>query len=265
VIELKEKGQATFSYTEGYGIHVNWGKHEWYGTPENSPVFFRPGIVIRDNWMFLTKRVAILASGKGLVVKDNVRRDVADKVAWIGPAGERPPKGSDTFENRGIHVTGSDVLVEGNDLELYQHILAPLMKYRINDGEGIMMDNTGALVDGWIVRNNKVNAPVMIYRTKDLRRVLIENNEITAARHGNCGGAGVFVWADVNKQPPSRADDVRIIGNRITGGISVLAGAGGREVVIEGNHHTGGSNKVDVSKVVEAKIGNNEGFIEIRK
>jgi hypothetical protein len=257
VEELPDPGQAVFAHTEGYPIWINWVGGSWYATPETAPGFFRPGIAVRDNWLFQTKRVGILAAGRGLLVSGNVRRDQEGKIGWVYPTGERRVGGSSTYENRGIHVAGEDIRVEGNQVQVEKHRIGWAPKYFVNDGEGILMDNTGTRVRGWTVKGNTVNQPIMIYRTRDIREVTIEDNTVTGDGHGSISGGSIFVWADVDKDPqPYRVDHLRVLDNRLSGGVVVLARGGGAGLVLRGNRsHSGG--EILLSEGLSAELSDN--------
>lgn len=142
--------QAKFDYNAHYGIIVNKLKKSGYNTtegfrsnasPQEEPELYAPGNWVLDNWIFKNSRVAIHAAGNGLVVKGNVTKDDPSKQVAIGPTGATclresyPPANTPTFENRGIDISGWNVLVDSNTVEAFRHRLLPSNVYS-GDGEG---------------------------------------------------------------------------------------------------------------------------------
>ncbi|MGC9449996.1 MAG: fibronectin type III domain-containing protein [Oceanipulchritudo sp.] len=167
-----------FEYTDHYGINVQGSTGEWGAPPWVQPNLFYSGAVIRDNWIYTTMRVKVDCSGRGLVVKDNVMKDRQGKTRWYDPNGEKRVSNSATLENRGIDWRGHDVLIEGNEIEVFRHLLngGP---YSSVDGEGILHQEVhGTTIDNVIIRNNTVNAYIGIYKMPYTRNVLIEGNTL---------------------------------------------------------------------------------------
>jgi hypothetical protein len=148
---------AKFDYNAHYGVIVNRLKKTGYNTvvgfqsnstPQMEPELFAPGNVVMDNWIYKTSRVAIHAAGNGLVVSGNVTKDDNLKQAGIAPGGancscsDYPPANTPTYENRGIDVSGWNVLVDNNTVEAYRHKLIPSNKYS-GDGEGWYFQGVG--------------------------------------------------------------------------------------------------------------------------
>lgn len=162
-----------FNYAAHYGISVNRAKimgaledktitikpFKWYPDPEQEPGLFARGVEILDNWVYKELRIAITASGLGLIIKGNVSKDKANKIAFLGPDGKtRNTNYSATYENRGIDFSGWDVRVEDNDVEAFP-LGWPGSTYKSIDGEGIMNQGNsgGSNVNGLTLLNNKVN------------------------------------------------------------------------------------------------------------
>ena len=141
---------AKFDYNAHYGVIVNKLKKTGYNTvatfqsnatPAMEPELFAPGNIVMDNWIYKTSRVAIHAAGNRLIVSGNVAKDDNLKQSGIGPTGttcscsDYPPGNTPTYENRGIDVSGWNVLVDNNTVEAFRHKLIPSNKYT-GDGEG---------------------------------------------------------------------------------------------------------------------------------
>lgn len=239
LVTLNDPGQAVFRYTDHYGIVVNNASNDWYATPATAPGLFRKGIAVRDNWIFKTMRNGIKASGDGVVVKGNSIYDQSDKVAWIYPTGYgKKPTGSVTYENRGIHMAGYNCLLEDNYAEVYTHVIGWTPKYRSNDGEGFLMDNTGSMVDGWTVRNNILkgsNVYIGVYRTKDFRNVTIKGNTIQRTSPGK---TGIWLWADTTSANYSMSNII-VEDNTLNSGITCTAKNGIKSLIINNNTVTG--------------------------
>jgi hypothetical protein len=192
VQSLDNAGQAVFNYTNHYGIEVNRSKSGGYslaGTPTTEPSLFRPGMVIRDNWVYHTMRVAIMGSGDGLIIQDNVIRDQSGKVAWVDAPGKRLVGNSATLENRAIDWSGYNVSITGNYGEIYQHFLKTGPYYSV-DGEGILIQECcgGSLVNGVLIENNNVNSYIGLYKTRDIANAIIRGNTLR-----NGASFGIFV------------------------------------------------------------------------
>lgn len=191
--------QAVFSYTDNYGIALRGGSGGGWGVaPHQAPSLFRRNKVVRDNWVYGTMRVKIHTSGNGLVIKDNVLRDRAGKVHWMHPTGQRLVNPANTLENRGIDWSGLNVLVEGNDVEVYRHRMRDT-HYLSVDGEAILFQECcgGTIIDGITIRNNLTNAYIGIYKAPYLRNALIEGNTVTRGATADTG-LGIYVEADTN-------------------------------------------------------------------
>ena len=220
-----------FDYTAHYAVQASAGS----------------GLVIRDNWIYGTRRVKINFSGDGAVVKGNVLRDDVDKFAWVGATGKRTAWGGETLENRGIDLAGYDVLIEDNDIEVYSH--ETYSGHKTTDGEGILIQEVGGNpvargVDGLIIRGNTVNQYIGIYKVGNINDLLIENNTIDSDA-AKAGGTVIYVNADRNNDPNYSASNVRIVGNSVTAGdILLQAGQGGPGNEVSGNRTTGSDSEI---------------------
>ncbi len=253
VLTYSDGDKVPFHYGNHYGISVNrGGKKDGFklaATPTTEPGLFRKGIVIRDNWVYHTMRVGIHASGEGLMIKDNEIKDEANKRWWTDPTGTREATGAVTLENRGIDWSGWNVLVEGNRYEVYRHQIGET-KYLSVDGEGILIQECcgGTTVNGVNIRQNQGNAYIGLYKVRDIKNAVIENNEIN--------NSDIFVMADTNKQPFT-LNNVKIIKNKLSGNIIAKGGLGGNDNEISGNQGNG-TGKIDYSCSVQ--VNNNSGF-----
>lgn len=253
VITYSDGKKALFHYGNHYGIVVNrFAEGRGFklaGTPQTEPGLFRKGIVIRDNWVYHTMRVAIHGSGDGLIIQDNQIKDEANKRWWIHPTGTREATGAVTLENRAIDWSGWNVLVEGNNYEVYRHIVGDT-GYLSVDGEGILIQECcgGTTVKGAMIRKNKGNAYIGLYKVQDIKNVTIEQNELN--------NADILVLADTNNRPYSM-ENVKIVQNTVSGSIFARGSVGGNDNLIQGN--TGnGRGKIEYSCSVE--VNNNRDF-----
>lgn len=259
------KGDRVITYTDGDDVPFDYGNH--YGivvnrsgqfgvaeTPETQPGLFHKGIAIRDNWVYHTMRVAIHASGQGLVIQDNEIRDRKLKQWWTDPTGLKEPRGAVTYENRAIDWSGWDVKITGNQYEVYRHRVMD-SRYLSVDGEGILIQECcgGTLVKGVTISNNHGNAYIGLYKTRDIENVQIIDNQLTPE---NPEKALIYVNADTNNHPYGM-NNVHILRNTLNGGILAKASTGGQGNKIEQN--MGQSNSPLVASC-HVKIINNQGF-----
>jgi hypothetical protein len=261
-LTLDDSSRAKFGVTDHYGILVNRtrGNYAWAATPDSEPSLFRPGIVVRDNWVFHTMRVAIFAAGAGLTVQDNVIRDRREKVAWVDPTGTRSIITATTLENRAIDWSGSDVVVAGNDYQVYQHRIRDTPHMSV-DGEGILIQECcgGSLVNGVSIRNNRGNAYIGLYRVRDIRNASITGNGIlTSEPYQQRYAPVIHVEADTDTAP-YRADDVRIEGNVVNGEIFVRASNGGTRNTIRDNRAVAPS-FITISCALRVDLAENHGL-----
>lgn len=204
-----------FEYTDHYGINVQGSTGEWGAAPWEQPNLFYSGAVIRDNWVYCTMRVKIDSSGRGLVIKDNILKDREGKRRWYDPNGVRLVGNSATLENRGIDWRGHEVRIEGNEIEVFRHLLSD-GSYKSVDGEGILHQEVhGSTIEDLVIRNNTVNAYIGVYKMPYTRDVLIEGNRLIAPGY-------IMVDSDTNGGDFPMYD-VMIRENDVDGGIFVGA------------------------------------------
>jgi hypothetical protein len=242
--------RVPFHYGNHYGIVVNRSQSGGLNeTPLTAPSLFRPGIVIRDNFVFHTMRVAIHAAGQGLIIRDNVVRDQSGKQWWTDPVGTRQASNSQTLENRAIDWAGWDVTITGNDYQVYRHLLngGPYLSV---DGEGILLQECcgGTQANGLTIARNTGNAYISLYKIPDIRDVLIVSNTVTDT------GLGIYVNADPNGGA-GEMFDTRIVSNQVTGPITARASGNGANVEVRGNTGAGG-----ISASCFVLVTNNPGF-----
>ncbi|MEM9007606.1 MAG: hypothetical protein AAGE59_29295 [Cyanobacteria bacterium P01_F01_bin.86] len=255
LVTYAEGDRVPFSYTDHYGIVVNRSKpggFQYARSAAAEPGLFREGIIIRDNWVFKTMRVGIHASGQGLEIRDNEIHDQAEKIAWTNPKGQRQPKGSMTFENRGIDWSGHDVVITGNTYEVYRHRIME-SQYFSTDGEGILAQQCcgGTSIQGAAIRHNQGRGYIGIYKIPDVSQVLISDNEVNWP---SLRFPAVYVNADTNNAP-STMSNVTIAENVLTSGILARASSGGSDNRVVNNR---GEGTLEYSCHVE--VEGNEGF-----
>jgi O-antigen ligase len=253
--------QVPFNYLNHYGIVINRAKRP--GTeldfalaadPISEPGLFRRGIVIRDNWIYHEMRAGIRASGDGLVIQDNQIRDLAIKQAWTDAEGIGQPRGQITFENRAIDWSGWNVLIQGNDYQVYRHQLMDSSDYSV-DGEGILIQECcgGTSVKGVVIRENRGNSYIGLYKTPSVRDVLIAENELLT---NVTNTPLIYVNADTNSNINSM-DDVRIENNQVNGSILAKASLPGDGNMVSNNQGLGSGS---IQHSCHVKVKDNTGF-----
>ncbi len=253
ILTYEDGSRVTFNYGNHYGIVVNrGGKKDGFklaGTPANEPGLFRKGIVIRDNWVYHTMRVAIHAAGDGLIIQNNDIKDEPNKQWWTDPTGTREATGAVTLENRGIDWSGWNVLIEGNNYQVYRHQIGNT-NYLSVDGEGILIQECcgGTMVKNVKIKNNLGNAYIGLYKVQEINNATIENNQII--------NSDIFVMADTNNQPYGM-NQVKIINNQVSGNIIAKASLGGQGNEISGNQ---GNQSGKLEYCCSIKVNNNSGF-----
>jgi len=253
IITYQEGNKVPFHYGNHYGIVVNrGGKKDGFklaATPATEPGLFRKGIVIRDNWVYHTMRVAIHAAGDGLIIQNNDIQDQPNKQWWTDPTGTRKATGAVTLENRAIDWSGWNVLIEGNNYQVYRHQIEDT-KYLSVDGEGILIQECcgGTTVNNVIIKNNQGNAYIGLYKVREINNATIENNQII--------NSNIFVMADTNNQPYGM-NQVKIINNQVSGNIIAKASLGGQGNEISGNQ---GNQSGKLEYCCSIKVNNNSGF-----
>ncbi|MBC8033206.1 MAG: T9SS type A sorting domain-containing protein, partial [Chitinophagaceae bacterium] len=253
--------QAVFNYTNHYGIYVNRGQSGNLNTPTTGPSLFRNGVVIRDNWVFGTMRTKIHASGQGMLIKDNVLRDLPGKSAWVDPTGVRLVGNSSTLENRGIDWGGHDVVVSGNDIQVSRHKLKTTI-YSSVDGEGILIQECcgGTTVRGVSITDNTVNSYIGIYKMKDIEDVDISNNTLT----NGTSALNDLVYVSANANVGNfYAKNVKVSNNSTANGnISLYASGsgGGTGNSITGNQSSTSGAAIRFSCAANPSVSGNSGF-----
>ncbi|MBD0263573.1 MAG: hypothetical protein ICV78_12860 [Tolypothrix sp. Co-bin9] len=256
-VTYPEGEKAKFNYTDHYGISLNRFSStpkELPNDPNRFPNFFRKGLVIQDNWVYHTMRVAIHATGDGLIIRNNQVRDEKNKQAWVDPTGTKQPQNAATFENRAIDWSGWNVTIDGNNYEVYRHTIAG-GKYESIDGEGILIQECcgGTSVNGMNISNNTGNSYIGIYKVPQVKNVLIAGNKILT---NITNTPAIYVNADTNGSK-NRMDNVKIQNNTLSNGILARASNGGINNFIQGNRSNNGG---DISYSCEIKVENNVGF-----
>ena len=255
IVTFTEGEKAKFNYTNHYGISLNRysSPKEFPNDPNRFPDFFRKGLVIQDNWVYHTMRVAIHATGDGLIIRNNQIRDEKNKQVWIDPTGTKQPQNAATFENRAIDWSGWNVNIEGNDYEVYRHKIAG-GNYESIDGEGILIQECcgGTSVNGVKISNNTGNSYIGIYKIPEVKNVLISDNKIL----NNLNNLSIYVDADTN-QTKNRMDNVKIQNNTVSSGIVAKASNGGSNNLIEENKS---NNNGDLSYSCGIQVERNSGF-----
>jgi hypothetical protein len=259
IITYQEGNKVPFHYGNHYGIVVNRAKSGGFqknANPQTEPGLFRPGITVRDNWVYHTMRVAISASGDGLVIQDNQVRDERGKQWWTDPTGLKEPRGAVTLENRAIDWSGSNVLVEGNQYEVYRHRIRDT-PYLSVDGEGILIQECcgGTEVNGAIIRNNQGNTYIGLYKIPSIKKVEIVGNRVNAELTDI---ELIYVNADTNNAP-GVMEDVTIANNIVNGGILAKGTAGGKRNTVENNQ---GNNSAALTYSCHVAAKGNTGFQE---
>jgi hypothetical protein len=257
-VTYSEGEKAKFNYTDHYGIFLNRASSPQGvlpNDPNSFPSFFRKGLVIQDNWIYHTMRVAIHATGDGLIIKNNQIRDENNKQVWTDPTGTKQPQNAATFENRAIDWSGWNIIIEGNDYEVYRHQIMPDGRYYTVDGEGILIQECcgGTSVNGVKISNNTGNSYIGIYKVPQVKNVLIAQNKIL---NNITNTAGIYIKADTNNSK-NRMDNVKIENNTVSNGIYARASLGGSGNVISGNKNNHGG---ELSYSCGIKVENNLGF-----
>jgi hypothetical protein len=249
---------VVFDYDNRPGIYANHfniggaGGSGPDGTPESHPEGFRKGTVIADNFIYSTGRCAIGFCGMGVICKGNVIR-MAKDVWRPTTTGTVITGGSATNDNRALEMRGWGWQVVDNDYEVHRN-WAFDRKYLINDGEGMMHeDHANSIVKDSVLRGNKGNSYISIYKTAGVDGLVVENNEVPT----------IMVVADRNVERfPIK--NVTITGNTTTDGKTGLhvGGSPSSNIVIQNNKSKAGDAKLLVQ--CDAKISGNSGYKEDR-
>ncbi|MCA9267156.1 MAG: hypothetical protein KDA41_01730 [Planctomycetales bacterium] len=249
---------VVFDYDNRPGMYVNHyciggaGGSGDDGTPQTHPWGFRRGIVIRNNYIYNTGRMAIGFAGDGVICSGNVIRFAKD--VWRPTAtGVAKTHGSSTNDNRAIEMRGWRWIVDGNDYEVHRNWAAD-RKYLINDGEGLMHeDHCNSDIRDSRLTNNKGNAYLSIYKCGVIDGLTVEGNDIRVG-----GGAAIMVVSNRNSgSAPCR--NVTIAGNVTAGGGIVIAGAPASGNAVENNRHVGAQGNA-LRNEASARLSGNQGY-----
>jgi hypothetical protein len=260
-----------FDFDNRPGIYVNeYGDIGPQGdgipnaTPSEFPWAFRPGIAVRDNYIYATGRTCISFTGDGTVCADNLIR--MPEGLWRPTCkGYETSNASSTNDNRAVRARGYRWTVSGNDYEVYANLTYD-RKHEIGDGEGIMHENhTNSIVLNSRITDNTGNAYVCLWRVP-VDGLLIEGNTIDATgwRRG--------IWVFGTKRhidAPCPVADCRILNNTITAGDEDTPGEGPVELLIMGaapednivrNNRYEGPAKARLVNAADAEMEGNTGF-----
>lgn len=248
---------AKFEYTDHIGIDLNRakinkdgsgsgsgpnGRYGIYGfvtyaTPESEPQLFAPGNEIRDSYVFKTRRVGIIAAGNGLKVDNNKVRDRFNKIAFIRANGQGcETNNSATHENRGMDVSGWNLLITRNDIEVVRHTIGGPSGYPSVDGEGILVQECcgGTSVKDYNFKLNKLTQAssgyIGLWKMRTMYNVHLDSNDL--------GCKFIYLTANTNGASFSLFNST-INGNTNISGIKSDAGLGGSNLVIRGNSACG--------------------------
>lgn len=269
LLDAKRKETAIdgviFDYDNRPGIYVNHygiggaGGMGPDGTPETHPHGFRKGIVIRDNYVYNTGRMAIGFCGDGVKCLNNVIR-FADSVWRPTATGLQITAGSSTNDNRAIEMRGWRWVVDGNDYLVYRN-WAFDKKYKINDGEGLMHeDHVNSTIKDSVLTNNKGNTYLSIYKTAGIDGLLVKGNTIKLGdgKQTIASGSAIFVSADRTKER-FFVKNVTISDNIVAGGGILLSGDPSQNNVIKGNSYVG-DGKGSILLRASAEVSDNTNF-----
>jgi hypothetical protein len=256
---------VVFDYDNRPGIYANHaslggpGGQGPDGTPETHPQGFRKGIVIAENYIYSTGRCAIGFSGDGVLCNGNTIRFPKD--IWRPTAtGRDLTSGSSTNDTRAMEVRGWRWTVSDNDYEVYRN-WAFDRKYPINDGEGIMHeDHANSTVKDSVLRNNRGNTYLSIYKTAGIDGLVVEGNDIRLndGKQTIAGGAAIFVSANRTFDAfPCR--NVTIQNNTVSGGGILISGAPAQGNVVKANK-AAGATPLKIQNQAGAKLEANDGF-----
>jgi hypothetical protein len=208
-----------------------------YATPATEPQLFANGNEIRDCWVFKTRRVGIIAAGNGLIVDGNVVRDRAGKIAFIRANGVGcETNNSATHENRGIDVSGWNVTLTRNDIEVRRHTIGGPAGYGSVDGEGVLVQECcgGTSVKDYSFKFNKLTQAssgyIGLWKMRTMYNVNIDSNDL--------GCKNIYLTANTNGASFGLYNST-INGNTNLDGIQSNADLGGNNLVISGNSFCG--------------------------
>lgn len=239
-ITYLEPEQVPFNYGNHFGIVVNRFKGKGLdenfaptATPDLEPGLFRTGIEIRDNWIYHTMKSGIRASGQGLIIKNNIIRDEPVKQWWTDDKGTRLATEKTTFGNRAIEWAGWNVLIQGNEYQVYRHQLLDLDKFS-NDGGGIVTQECcgGTAVKNVEIVDNVGDSYIGVYKVPFIQGVRIARNKLLDNVKGDW--PLIYVKADTDKRISTMVDVV-VENNTIKGSVLAVASQGGSGNIIRNN------------------------------
>jgi len=249
---------VVFDYDNRPGMYINdyaiggGSGADPKGIPQSHPWGFRKGIVIRDNYLYMTGRCAISFTGDGTICAGNVVR-FADDVWRPTTTGTNKTTGSATNDNRAVQMRGWRWIVTGNDYIVHRN-WASDRKYRINDGEGLMHEgHVNSTIKDSVLAGNRGNAYLSLYKTAGIDGLVIEDNDIRT------GGGIAAIYVNANRNTDKHlCCNVRIVNNVTGGGGIFIAGEPGEQNVIKGNRHVGGGGTI--VNEAGAEVIDNEGY-----
>jgi hypothetical protein len=234
-VTMQRDGLTTFRHSNQYGVSINGLYHfdTWYATEATAPWLYKPGISIRDNFIYNTFGAKLEASGSDLLIAGNVFRGAPDKAGYISPVGDAKMVGS-SFTSRACLMGGRNIRCYENDVQVYRSRILKAdgspEPYLSNDGENFMVDNTTSMVDGFYVINNRVVSNIFAFKTKDIRNMRVINNwwyPKSEHRQANVGES-ILIEADINNNPNYSLNNVIVRNNRqISGSCSMIGSKGG--------------------------------------
>ena len=252
------KFDVVFDYDNRPGFYINHyciggaGGSGNDGTPESHPHGFRKGVVIRDNFIYNTGRMAIGFCGDGTVCSNNIIRFEKD-VFRPTVTGTKVTSGSATNDNRAIEARGWRWVIEDNDYLVDRNICSD-GSYRINDGEGIMHEDhcNSDIRDSRLV-GNKGNSYLSIYKCGTIDGLHIEGNDLSVP--GKIADIYVVANRNSSKQP---CRNVTIADNITRSNGVQISGDPAKGNVVKGNQHIGGGGKI--TNEAKAKLEGNKGY-----
>lgn len=276
--DLTLPGSATFRYAFQWGISINGlyfyaqnpnGQNGWFGNPTDTPWLFRPGVSARDNWFYSLAPQAEV-SGQGALIANNVTRDKDNKVAYIAlPGVGRPNYGGEVL-TRGFLIGGFDVKTYENDVQVLKYNIGDPTtnpesptRFVSNDSEGIMMDNTTTLVDGWEVINNKTTANVFVFEVPNPTDILVQRT-IWDTSFNNDSQQVSAIWVRGRQTVDDTYTNVRFLDNfGIPGNMRMndCQFDGGGNEIIGNTYQAVAGGQIIYDPDVNATIQDNDGFV----
>lgn len=232
--KINKEGQGSGTGPNGkYGIYG----FVTYATPATEPQLFATGNEVRDCYVFKTRRVGIIAAGNGLIVDNNRVRDRFNKIAFIRANGQGcETNNSATHENRGMDVSGWNLSVTRNDIEVQQHRIGGPTGYPSVDGEGILVQECcgGTSVKDYSFKFNKLTQAstgyIGLWKMRTMYNVHIDSNDL--------GCKNIYLTANTNGAPFGLYNS-SMVGNSNVSGIQSNADLGGSNLLVDGNAFCG--------------------------